>query len=90
MTKAELIVMLSQRLAAKTPLTGAQLLQTLTNAPSAQQQQLVDAVNARDYKAVAELMLKLADAKRSALATAAVTAAFADDSVTTAELISFL
>lgn len=90
MNRNELISMLATRLAAKTQLTPAQFFQALTDAPVATRQQLVASVNKREPKILAEQLLKIGDAKRLELATTTVTAIFADDTVTTAELLSLL
>lgn len=90
MTRDELIDMLTARKAEKTPLTPHQLFLAIDNLNVADKQQLTDAVNARESKPIAEILIKAGNRKRKNLANALVVAALADDTILTSELLDLL
>lgn len=87
MDKSALVLLLTEKLAEKTPLTVAQLFNALESSTPEAKQQLTDAVNLKNGKLIAELILKLGNKKRRNLANTRVMGALADDTITTAELL---
>jgi triphosphoribosyl-dephospho-CoA synthetase len=90
MTKDELIDQWAARLAERSPLTLLQFYNALDNATAEIRQQLVDAVNARDVKIVGDILVKIGNKKRRALAKTNIENLLADDTITTAELLQIL
>lgn len=90
MTKDELIDQLAARLAERSPLTQAQFYNALDNTSADIRQQLVDAVNARDGKAVGDILVKVGNKKRRALAKTNIEKMLSDDTITTDELLQVM
>lgn len=90
MTKQELINKFIAKQTNNTSLAWAEFASAVSSAPTDVRTQILNAVNARNKQAFAEIVFGLAEQKKKELATTLVNAMVADNSLTLDELLTLV